>query len=177
MESFRCASCHRLRPRCPRVPYQQFCGDAPCQRERRRRWQARKLAEDPDYRANESGCCRAWRKAHPEYWRSYRQGHPEAVERNRERQRARNAARRGRGEATGKKARAGDTPPRSSEAERIANMDALGEGVSPVVSGRYLLIPEPGRGIANMDAPVVVELLVLSGASAVSTRVLPTHPS
>ena len=175
MESFRCASCHRWKPRCAHVPNQQFCGSAKCQRERRRLWQARKLAEDPDYRANERACCRAWRKAHPDYWRDYRQDHLEAVERNREGQRVRNAARRSR-EGTAAEQTSGASPPPGSEVTGIANMDAFGERFPPVISGRYRLIPERELGIANMDASVVVELLVLSGTSGLSTRALPVHP-
>lgn len=175
MGSFRCASCHRWKPRCAHVPNQQFCSSAKCQRERRRLWQARKLAEDLDYRSNEKACCRAWRKAHPGYWRDYRQDHIEAVEHNRERQRVRNAARRGR-EATAAQQPLGGGPPSGSKVTRIANMDASDEGFPPVISGRYRLIPELELGIANMDASVVVELLVLSGSSGLSTRALPVHP-
>ena len=175
MESFRCASCHRWKPQCAHVPNQQFCGSAKCQRERRRLWQARKLAEDADYRANERACCGAWRSAHPDYWRDYRKGHVEAVERNRERQRVRNAARRVREGAAAEEI-PGASPPPGNEVTRIANMDVSREGFPPVISGRYRLIPERGLGIANMDASVVVELLVLSGSSGLSTRVLPVHP-
>lgn len=174
MESFRCASCHRWKPRCAHVPNQQFCGSAKCQRERRRLWQARKLAEDLDYRVNEKACCRAWRKAHPDYWRHYRHDHVEAVERNRERQRVRNAARGGR-EATAAQQPPAGAPPAGSAVTRIANMDASHERFASVISGRYRLIPEREPGIANMDASIVVELLVLSGSSGLSTRALPVH--
>ena len=82
-----------FRPR-PQNPTQTYCSQRACQRARKRAWQQRKRAEDPDYRVNERAAQRRWADAHPEYWRQWRQDHPEYVERNRVAQRARNAHRR-----------------------------------------------------------------------------------
>lgn len=152
---FRCQCCQRVVCRCPHVPSQRFCGRPRCQRERKRRWQAQRLAEDPDYRANEAAACRSWRQAHPGYWSAYRRNHPESAARNRQSQRLRNANRRAR-------ARGGASPPAGGDASLIANMDACRVGFPVVLSGRYRLVPETGPGIANMDASLVVELAVIS---------------
>lgn len=170
MEEFRCSSCHQLKPRLAHVPNQQFCGSRECQRERKRRWQAQKLAEDPDYAANQEACSRAWREAHPDYWCRYRREHLKAVEQNRELQRVRNAARRNR--AKGSPALA---PPASDASTVIAKMDAFQEEVFPVLSGRYRLIPEDAAGIAKMDASLIVQLAVLSTVSTVSPVSTPSH--
>jgi hypothetical protein len=67
------------------VAEQRFCFAAACQRERRRRWQAAKRQNDPDYRENEKRVQKAWADRHPDY----RHQHPEYAERNRARQRQR----------------------------------------------------------------------------------------
>ena len=94
MHSGRCASCGKAFVARPQVRQQRFCSAAACQRERRRRWQAERLQHDLDYRANQRAAQRAWRRRHPEYWRGYRDTHPKYVERNRQQQRVRDAARR-----------------------------------------------------------------------------------
>jgi hypothetical protein len=64
-----------------------------CQRERRRRWQQNKRQNDPDYRDNQARAQQAWAERHPDYWRTYRSGHPDYVERNRLLQHKRNVDR------------------------------------------------------------------------------------
>jgi hypothetical protein len=55
MERRRCAACEQaFRPR-TQSPGQLYCGQAACQRERRRRWQRSKRQRDEDYRD-----CVAW---------------------------------------------------------------------------------------------------------------------
>ncbi len=130
------------------VPDQQYCSNAQCQRERRRRWQRAKLRSDPDYRANQAAAQRRWRQRHPEYWRKYRQNHPEYTRANRQQQRQRN---RHRGLA--------QSAPAPAE---IAKMDAY-EVKTVVRSGTYRLIPVSGEGIAKMDA-YIVKMQVLSDA-------------
>ncbi|WP_291994097.1 hypothetical protein [Candidatus Accumulibacter sp. ACC003] len=89
MEFRQCEACRQpFRPR-PRNPDQCFCSAAACQRERRRRWQAAKRQSDPDYRENQKRAQKAWAERHPDYWRTYRDQHPEYVARNRARQRER----------------------------------------------------------------------------------------
>jgi hypothetical protein len=93
MRGKRCAACDD--PFTPRrnVPNQAFCSKPECQRERRRRWQREKLKQDPDYRANQAVAQKRWGERNPEYWRHYRQAHPEYTTRNREKQRQRSRRR------------------------------------------------------------------------------------
>jgi hypothetical protein len=89
MEFRQCQACQApFRPR-PQIADQRFCSAAACQRERRRRWQATKRQNDPDYRENQKRVQKAWAERHPNYWRDYRRQHPEYTERNRARQRQR----------------------------------------------------------------------------------------
>lgn len=127
MEQKRCAHCGCLLELNPRVKNQLYCGKKECQRARKRIWQKRKMATDPDYRANQQACGKAWRDKNPDYWRTYRGNHPGYAERNRVQQKAR----RSRGEAD------------------VAKMDASAPD-SFVRTGTYWLIPE--EGVAKMDA-------------------------
>jgi hypothetical protein len=141
MQNRRCAACGQLfRPR-PQVPQQCYCAEAACQRERRRRWQQAKRVSDGDYRDNDARGQRAWREAHPDYWRQYRQEHPQYTDRNRVQQHGRNA-RRG--------------------VRVIANEDVSTRDLS-LTSGTYRLIPAGAEAIANGDA-WTVEIAVLSKA-------------
>ncbi len=142
----RCAACGERFTPCRHISNQQYCSRPECQRQRRRRWQREKLKRDADYRANQAAAQRRWCKHHPEYWRQYRENHPEYVERNRAQQRQRNH-RRG----------LGATSPCSPA---IAKRDVY-EDKSIVTSGTYRLIPVSGEGIAKMDA-YLVKMQVLS---------------
>lgn len=144
MEKRRCGACHRrFHPR-PQSPTQAFCSAAPCQRERKRRWQRAKRGADPDYRENDARSSRAWRQQHAAYWREYRHRHPEYTARNRQQQRRRNQTRRAR------------AAPRASQGllaappAGIANGDASAGKTIPL-SGTYTLIPVREAGIANED--------------------------
>jgi hypothetical protein len=89
-----CCCCGQpFRPR-PQNPTQTYCSQPACQRARKRDWQRAKRASDPDYRANDRAAQRAWAQAHPQYWRDWRERHPDSVARNRRAQGARNARRR-----------------------------------------------------------------------------------
>ena len=93
-ESRPCAECNKhFHPR-PQSPKQQFCSESICQKERRRRWQAAKRQNDPDYRENQARAQAKWAKANRSYWSDYRERHPDYVKRNRERQRERDTRRR-----------------------------------------------------------------------------------
>ena len=72
MKPFCCNACHRIQPVNPRSPKQEYCNRADCQRTRKREWQRKKRATDPDYRQNQNDCQKRWRESHPEYWREYR---------------------------------------------------------------------------------------------------------
>ena len=91
MADKQCVACGQpLQPR-PQAPKQSYCSVHNCQRERRRRWQRLKLQTDPDYQDNQARAQQAWSQRNPDYWRGYRESHPEYVERNRAPQQGRNA--------------------------------------------------------------------------------------
>jgi hypothetical protein len=142
MESRRCEACGQAFWPRPQTPRQSFCGAIDCQRERRRRWQRAKLAADPDYRSNQEQAHRAWAAAHADYWRAWRDRHPEYCERNRHRQRERNRR-------------------RQASAAAIAKMDASAP-LLPVPSGIYRLVPATADGIAKRDA-CTVHISVIAG--------------
>lgn len=137
----RCAACGAVFKVSAQVPDQSYCSAAACQRERRKLWQRARRIEDPDYRDNQARAQEAWLARNPDYWRVYRDRHPEYTERNRARQRDRGRERRGSGLAK-RDERAG-TPP---------------------VSGRYLMRVLSPFGLAKMDAPLVVELVRIEDA-------------
>lgn len=128
MNRIPCAHCGNDFLPNPRVKNQRYCNGPACQRGRKSLWQRQKLAEDPDYRANQRDCWKSWRQRHPAYWQQYRKQHPRVQERNRLLQRVRNAKR---------------LPTRRPV---IANMDSLSLCFS-IQPGPYYLVPP----IANMD--------------------------
>ena len=135
------AACHKVFEPHRHVPKQHYCSTPDCQKVRRRRWQQHKRKHDPDYRENQARAQRQWQQLHPDYWRTYRQGHPDYAARNRNQQRQRNHKRR---------------PPQFLE---IAKMDASRPASDPI-SGTYWLVPVSSEGIAKMDA-YMVELAVV----------------
>jgi hypothetical protein len=149
----RCESCKkRFRPH-PAVRHQRYCSGKACQKERRKRWQARKRATDAAYRGNQATAQKAWRQRNRGYWSEYRKRNAGAAERNRERQRERNRKRRG--------ARSGKT----LESEAVL---APCTPITAVTAGRYRLIPVGGAAtavIAKMDE-LLVELAVVPRLTA-----------
>lgn len=129
MESKRCVACGQLFQPRPQVPQQSYCSAPDCQRERRRQWQRGKLRTDPDYQDNQARAQQAWSQRNPDYWREYRESHPEYVERNRVQQHDRNA---------------------KTMAGPIAKMD-VSNHVTPLPSGIYHLRLATDAGIAKMD--------------------------
>jgi hypothetical protein len=148
MEKRRCAGCRKLFRLRPQTPGQKFCAAAACQRERKRRWQKARRAVDPDYRDNDVQANRQWRRQHPGYWRAYRHQHPQAVLRNRDKQRERDRAR-------------GGKPAQPSSGPDLANEDAstLPFGFE---TGTYRLFPVTGHRLAN-ENPWLVKIAVVSG--------------
>jgi hypothetical protein len=122
------------------VKEQRYCSRPECQKERKRRWHKRKMAEDPDYQQNRRDSHRRWSDAHPEYWQRYRKTHPTYVEKNRELQRERNRRRTGRSRS-------------------IAKIDASW-GESHIIPGKYQLVPLGPGTVAKTDA-INVELRVV----------------
>ena len=92
----RCPYCRNEFPRSPTHPRQKVCLRDECQRRRRREYHRQKQATDPDYAAGCRDSQQAWRAGHPDYQRQYRASHPAAAERNRQRQRTRDALKRAR---------------------------------------------------------------------------------
>lgn len=131
----RCAACGRLFKPWPQIPSQQYCSEPDCQRERRRRKQQAKRKSNAAYRDSDAQYLKDWLVKNPNYWKKYRTGHPDYVERNRVGQQRRN-----------QKRIAKDTP-RKPKA---------------LPAGRYQLIPLDSGVIAIEDA-WIVEITVLSG--------------
>jgi hypothetical protein len=91
MEKRRCAVCRKTFTPTRRVAKQRFCADPECQKERRRRKQKKKRRRDEDYRENDQRAQREWAKKHPQYWKAYRESHPEYTEKNLQQQHQRDA--------------------------------------------------------------------------------------
>jgi hypothetical protein len=141
MEEVSCCHCGRYFIPDPRQKHPRYCGKPACQRARKAAWQRDKIRGDPDYRANQKRCQQDWCKAHPDYWKGYRQRHPGQARRNQDLQRVRNTRRRSRGR--------GD--PTGTKASMIAKMDAsnpFGASGRMAFSGQFWLVPV----IAKMDA-------------------------
>ena len=137
--SKRCVACGEdFRPH-PQVPMQTYCSTPECQRERRRCSQQKKRREDPDYRENDSRYNKDWAVQNPDYWKRYRESHPDYADRNRQMQQNRNQKQR-------------DT--------KIAMVDVSALNFS-LPSGRYRLTPVTADEIANEDS-WIVEITALS---------------
>ena len=89
-----CLYCRCSFLRSPYRPQQAVCSRPECQRRRRADYHRKKLEGDPEYRQIAHDSQKKWREAHPDYLSHYRAQHPEAVERNRERQQRRDQKRR-----------------------------------------------------------------------------------
>jgi hypothetical protein len=136
----RCLACGELFRPCPQVKEQRYCSKPECQKDRKRKWHKRKMAEDPDYRQNRRDSQGRWSDAHPGYWQRYRKTHPAYVEKNRELQRERNRR-------------------RTDPSRMIAKMDASVEE-NRIIPGRYTLIPLDPQLVANTDV-INVEIRVV----------------
>lgn len=129
MENKLCVACGvPFQPR-PQVPQQSYCSAPECQSQRRKQWQRVKLQTDADHQNNQARAQQAWSQRNPDYWRQYRESHPEYVERNRTLQSERNA-----------KAALGP----------IAKMDAS-NSLPPLPQGIYHLSLVTGDEIAKRD--------------------------
>jgi hypothetical protein len=116
----------------PRNKKQQYCSVKLCQQTRKRKWQQKKLLNDPEYRENKRCSQKKWQSANPDYWKKYREKNPKKAERNRVLQRIRNK----------NKSLKSDVA-----SALIAKMDASNVTIDSL-SGAFWLVPE----IAKMDA-------------------------
>lgn len=129
MENRQCVACGKsFQPR-PQVLDQTYCSAPDCQRERRKQWHRRKLQTDPDYQDNQLRAQQAWTQRNSDYWREYRESHPEYAERNRTQQQERN---------------------KKDTAHPIAKMDVSNPPI-PLPSGIYHLSLATETDIAKMD--------------------------
>ena len=133
MEPVPCAGCSTFFV--PRNKFQSFCSNPDCRRIRKKLWQKKKLATDPDYREGQRLAQKKWLRNNPDYWKNYRRRNKEKADRNRSLQKIRNAKRRN----------PACTQP--CKTIGIAKMDAGESGINNL-SGRYWLVP----AIAKMDA-------------------------
>jgi hypothetical protein len=93
MKDLRCRYCQQVFQPSAYHPEQRVCNQLACQRQRQRDYHRQKIASDPVYRQVCLDSPRKWRRAHPDYWKQYRQSHPQHVERNRRQQRLRDQKR------------------------------------------------------------------------------------
>jgi len=94
MSDRRCLCCQQVFQPAPYHPQQLVCSQPECQRQRQRDYHRRQVASDSLYRQVCRESAQKWRKAHPGYWKQYRQNHPQQAERNRQRQQRRDQKRR-----------------------------------------------------------------------------------
>ena len=127
----RCANreCRRLFLPNPRVKNHRYCNKKDCQRVRRRFWQRQKMKADPQYQADQRESQQCWIEQNRDYWRRYRNRHPEYGERNRLLQKERDQERR---------------------SDNLAKMDSLKRDCL-VKPGSYYLIPDRPEDLAKMD--------------------------
>lgn len=134
MENRWCTACGCQFSPNARSPKQSYCTKPECQRERRRLWQQLKRRTDPDYLENQARAQHAWCQRNPAYWRTYRARHPDYAEKNRQKQRQR-------------------------QASQLAKMDSVNPAAS-LVTGLYQLCVLDALGVAKMD-PLTVRITVL----------------
>lgn len=93
MEKRWCSACGEAFDPRPQAPRQLYCAKSECQRSRKRLWQTTKRKTDHDYHQNQTQAQSNWRKDNPDYWRRYRETHPDYTATNRQKQIQRNAQR------------------------------------------------------------------------------------
>lgn len=94
MEKRWCNSCGQAFEPRPQSPRQAYCPKAECQQARKRLWQQAKRSTDYGYFQNQAHSQERWRRRNSDYWRQYRDEHPDYVASNREKQKERNARQR-----------------------------------------------------------------------------------
>lgn len=147
IERKRCQNkdCGRLFVPCPQVPKQKFCSQKKCQQARKREWNRKKLASDPEYQEARKDAQQRWQDKNPNYWKDYRSRHSAYTRKNREQQRIRNRKRR-----------------RKAPVPMIAKTD---ESIpaNNVLTGRYKIIPIRADMIVKTDECIVEITAISSG--------------
>jgi len=145
---FYCCHCDKLTQSNPRLKdRQKYCGAKECQQSRKNKWERDKLHDDETYRERRTFQKSQWREKRPShrYQSSYREGHPDYVDSNRQKQQIRNNY--------VKKSNTEDS------AQNIVKTDTLTS--APLIRcGLYELLPYntgPGQKIVKTDA-LIVEL-------------------
>ena len=130
---------------CPQVPKQKFCSKKECQQARKREWNKKKLASDPEYREARDGAQQRWKNKNPNYWQDYRARHSEYTRKNREQQNIRNQKRR-------------QNPP-------VAKIVKTDESIpiNKVLTGRYKIAPVRADMIVKTDECIVEITAISSG--------------
>ncbi len=145
---FYCCECGRRTRINPRLKNRQkYCGKKKCQQSRKNSWEREQLRKDPFYYQRRYEQKSRWRKSSPahQYQQDYRQGHPDYVKANREKQHLRNK--------NTQKQHSGDHFP------KIVKTDTLISG-KLISCGLYEILPykmSPGKKIVKTDA-LIVEL-------------------
>lgn len=94
MEKRWCNACGQAFEPRPQSPRQAYCPKEACQQARKRLWQQTKRRTDYVYYENQGKSQEHWRRKNSDYWRQYREDHPDYVVSNREKQKERNARKR-----------------------------------------------------------------------------------
>ncbi len=137
--------CGRLLVPCPQVPNQKFCSRKECQQARKREWNRKKLASDPEYQEARKDAQKRWKDKNPTYWKDYRPRHSEYTRKNREQQRIRNQKQR-----------------QKRSVPMIVKTD---ESIptNNVLTGRYKIIPIRADMIVKTDECIVEITAISSG--------------
>jgi len=130
-------ACGVLFTPCPQVPGQAYCSQKECQQARKKDWNRKKIATDPDYREARKAAQQRWKAKNPHYWKEYRALHLNYTQKNRNKQKIRNYKR-----------------SKHSSVTKIAKTDES-IPINSIVTGRYKIIPLHPDFIAKTDECIV----------------------
>ncbi|MBW1749682.1 MAG: hypothetical protein JRJ37_03095 [Deltaproteobacteria bacterium] len=145
--------CARLFVPCPQVPKQKFCSRKECQQARKREWNKKKLASDPEYQEARKDAQKRWKDKNPNYWKDYRARHSGYTRKNREQQNIRNRKRRQNPPAPKIAGKRACETPKTDESIPINN----------VLTGRYKIVPVRADMIVKTDECIVEITAISSG--------------
>jgi len=130
---------------CRQVPGQEYCSRKECQQARKREWNRKKFASDPDYKKARKEAQQRWKEKNLTYWQEYRARHPEYTRKNRQQQKLRNQKRR-------------KTPPVSKIVKTDESIPIKKE-----LTGRYKITPLHADMIVKADECIVEITAISSG--------------